>query len=275
MAVDSGVVSAVLSAPSPRLLDAEYDSFVGCLHRCMNILQSSSCRDERACTSGVLIGGGVWELIVANELNHIADCRSLTSSPTSRLGIVGDSNEEDEFEDEEEEEYHALVGILMLRILADCLCDLVVLLLTNAGNDRKFPDGSSPQLNTAVVETEDHGTEDRSRESVYHGDSASLVRTLRALLRNARGDRMKEKDARAIVCRSLLGAINNDCSNSIGVTPILSSHDDSASHHGIVDSSDSVYDDIETRVAGIRNAIDAVRTVACTQVVIVDSSQFR
>lgn len=270
MAVDAGVVSAVLSAPSPRLLDAEYDSFVGCLRRCMNILNASS-RDERAGTSGVLLGGGVWELFVANELDHIADCRSSTSSSSSTSRVVGGSTEEDESEKMEEENYYALIKTLMLRILADSLCDLVVLLLTNAGNDRKFPDSSSDESNP-VTEKQDHKLGERSGASAYHGDSASLVYGLRKLLRDAQGDRIKEMDAAAIVCRSLLGAVDDSSSstsNCTGVTP-SSSHDDSASYRIL--ESFPLYDDIETRVAGIRNAIDAVSTVACTKVVVVDSS---
>lgn len=245
----------MLSSPSPRLLDAEHDAFVGCLRRCASILTGNGSHVQRAECRDVLIGGGVWELVVANELDRLAD-----ESEASRTGSESGGREGSRKQWTDEHGHGAdggndndeVLKTVMLRVMAECLRDLVVLLLMNAGNDRRFPSAYQAAHDAdALADIEVHKSAAMSGDIACHGDSVGVVRTLAKILRDARGSEEAVAMARRVLLRAVEdGGATGDGGGSCTTLRL-----------------DFVYDDIETRVTGIRNAVDAVSDVACTDVV--------
>ena len=120
------IVSVVLSSPFPNQIEMDTESFFTLLHRCLNILrtQKDESSSSKAC-SNTLVGGGVWEMIVADDLDTLGN-----EYDEVRTQLV----------DQDDGRCHAHSNHLIqhrygdaCRLVATCLREMVSLLLQNSG----------------------------------------------------------------------------------------------------------------------------------------------
>ena len=204
------VASVILSSPFPYLLDADEDAFTRVFARCVSILNSrrGSCDAKKGgVTRLALIGGGVWELVAAARLDAIAQ-----SHP---------ENDDD-----------GRTFTTVLKVLAQCLREMVVALLINAGHDTKFPSGLNVDAPVANVD-------DSACYVTCQGDSVGVVHRLQSMLETEDADTATIAKVQRILLDAVDGTLGGDTYKSMP----------------------SVFDDIETRISGISNAVAAVDTI--------------
>lgn len=197
------VASVILSSPFPHLLDADEDAFTRVFARCVSILNNR----RGSVTRLALIGGGVWELVAAARLDAIAQ-----SHPKNGGG--------------------GRTFTTVLKVLAQCLREMVVSLLINAGHDTKFPSGLN--VDAPVVNVDDSVC-----YTTCQGDSVGVVHRLQSMLETEDADTATIAKVQRILRDAVDGTLGGDTYKSMP----------------------SVFDDVETRVSGISNAVAAVDTI--------------